>query len=156
MRRTTTLLTAASAAVVVAVSWLCGAWSGRPTEVLAEGRFHQVAHKGGGRAVVARLGSRGTVVRLVDFETSFRPDLEVLLVAAPDALENETVKRSDRVSLGPLVESVSDYPVPDDVDVSRFGCVAVWSRKYDVNFTTAPLAWRDGRQRPAEPGDGQR
>ena len=123
--------------VVVGLSRLASA-----PKVLAAGRFHQVAHKGSGIASVCETADGRRVLRLMDFRTADRSDLYVLLVSAPDALENETVKRAETVSLGPLrsAEGNQEYDVPDEVDLARFRAVTVWSTKYQVNFTTAPLA----------------
>ena len=130
---------------VVALVSVLVALSASPDHVLAEGEFHQVAHKGSGRASLIRSVDGRTLLRLTNLETAYRQDLEVLLVAAPDAGENETVKRSERISVGAYEPDRTDYPVPDGVDVARFRAVTIWSAKYQVNFTTAPLAWRDGR-----------
>ncbi len=111
-------------------------------QVIASGRFHQVAHRGTGLANVWRLRDGKLVLRLSEFRTDHGRDLQVLLIAAPDALENETVANSERVSLGPLEGSAGDqsYPLPDDLDVHKFRAVTIWSSKYLVNFTTAPLS----------------
>ena len=113
----------------------------RSPRVLASGSFHQVAHKGSGTATICELPDGRRVLRLLDFSTSDHPDLVVLLISAPDAPENETVKRAESVSLGPLraAEGNQEYAVPDGVDLDRFHAVTIWNRKYHVNFTTAPL-----------------
>ncbi|HKQ51526.1 MAG TPA: DM13 domain-containing protein [Pyrinomonadaceae bacterium] len=109
--------------------------------VLASGRFHQVAHKGEGTATVYLLRDGRRVLRLTNFRTTHRPDLLLYLISAKDAPENETVKRSEVFSLGPLRshEGDQEYLVPADLDLARFQAVTVWSPKYGVNFTTAPL-----------------
>lgn len=108
---------------------------------LASGCFHQVAHKGAGEAAVYRLADGKLELRLTRFQTYPGTDLEVRLIAAKDAFENETVENSDFVSLGALTSPRGDqsYSLPDDIDLTRFSAVTIWSRKYRVNFTTAPL-----------------
>jgi hypothetical protein len=118
----------------------------RTPRVLAAGGFHQVAHSGAGWAQVCRRSDGRMILRLINFSTAFRPDLEVDLIAAPDACENETVKRSERVSLGRLIAGDGDqeYEIPPDLDLSRWHAVTIWSTRYDVNFATAPLVWQVG------------
>jgi hypothetical protein len=110
-------------------------------QVIATGRFHQVAHKGTGLAKICRLPDGKLVLRLSEFRTDHGRDLQILLIAAPDALENETVANAEHVLVGPLAGSAGDqsYPLPDDLDVHKFRAVTIWSSKYLVNFTTAPL-----------------
>ena len=109
---------------------------------VASGRFHQVAHKGRGRAVIYELPGRKRLLALTDFATAASADLEVLLIRVPDAYENESVELAEPVALGDLLSPEGDqtYLVPDDVDLTAYRAVTVWNRKYRVNFTTAPLA----------------
>jgi hypothetical protein len=132
--------------VVAAIAVLAFAAAGvtrlvSPT-TLASGRFHNVAHKGSGMAEILETASGQRVLRLSDFSTAPAPGLCVLLISAPDARENETVKRSQRMRLGPLAacEGDQDYEIPPGADVRRYRAVTIWSEKYGVNFTTAPLA----------------
>jgi hypothetical protein len=132
----------AAAALALAAFLSAGyLYSAGAPEVLASGRFHQVAHKGEGTAALYRLPDGRRVLRLTAFRTAHRPDLVVYLISAPDALENETVKRSEVFSLGPLASREGDrqYIIPAGPDFGRFHAVTVWSPKYEVNFTTAPL-----------------
>lgn len=109
--------------------------------VLAIGNFHQVAHKGEGTATILEVESGKRALRLKDFRTSGSPDLKVLLISATDARENETVLRSEVLSLGPLqqAEGEQEYLLPPEFDLNRFHAVTIWNDKYKVNFTTAPL-----------------
>lgn len=99
-----------------AASWLVMKYRpGKPVKILAVGEFHPVAHKGS--------------------------DLQVCLVAAADCLENESVERAGFIALGPLrgAEGDQSFDVPIGIDLNRYRAVTIWSRKYRVNFTTAPL-----------------
>ncbi len=51
------------------------------------GRFHDGAHKTSGSATVYQLPDGKRVLRLSEFETSNGPDVQVYMVAAPDALD---------------------------------------------------------------------
>jgi len=108
---------------------------------IAQGFFHSVAHKGSGAAALYRLPGGRRSLRLINFNTSMRPDLTVYLISAADAFDNETVATSSFISLGPLKDAAVEqvYEVPPGIDLSRYHAVTIWSRKYAVNFTTAPL-----------------
>lgn len=114
------------------------------TVTLAEGAFHDVAHKGAGSATLFQLPDGKRVLRFTDFETSNGPDVRVYLGAAPDASDNDTVKNSHFVDLGALKGNLGDqnYDIPSDLDVSNYNSVTIWCRRFGVNFATAPLRRR--------------
>ena len=109
--------------------------------LLASGRFHQVAHKGEGLVTLLQSNNGQRILRLTNFRTTDKSDLTVLLISAPDAHENQTVMNSNVFVLGPLQQAAGDqeYPLPADLDLTHFGAVTIWNKKYQVNFTTAPL-----------------
>jgi len=109
--------------------------------LLATGRFHDGAHKTSGSAMIYNLKEGKRVLRLTDFETSNGPDVQLYLVAAADATDNETVTRAGFVSLGPLRGNRGDqnYEIPSNLDLARYRAVTVWCRRFSVNFGTAPL-----------------
>lgn len=113
----------------------------QPVE-LAAGNFHSVAHDGRGTATIYRLPDGKQVLRLTNFNTSNGPQLELYLVAANDATDNDTVKKAGFVSLGPLKGNQGDqnYDIPAGTDLSKYRAVTVWCVRFSVNFTTAPLA----------------
>ena len=109
--------------------------------LLASGRFHQVAHKGEGVAAILQLDNGQRVLRLTEFRTTENHELAILLISAPDAHENQTVLNSSVFVLGRLQQAAGnqEYSLPADLDLTHFGAVTIWNRKYQVNFTTAPL-----------------
>lgn len=111
-------------------------------QVIASGRFHQVAHRGAGQASIYRTPDGKLFLRLAQFRTDHGRDLQVLMIAATDAMENETVLNAESISLGPLQEFAGDqsYRLPDELDLLKYKAVTVWNSRYLVNFTTAPLA----------------
>jgi hypothetical protein len=111
---------------------------------LAEGNFHDGAHKTAGTATIHQLSDGKRVLRLTNFETSNGPDVRVYLVAAQDVTDNETVTRAGFVELGSLKGNIGDqnYDLPVDTDLSRFKSVTIWCRRFGVNFGTAPLMAR--------------
>jgi Electron transfer DM13 len=111
-----------------------------PSLVLT-GSFHPVAHKGSGSAFLYQYRNGKRLLSLKDLSTAARPDLAVFLIDAPDAFDNDTVKNSRVLSLGPLKGLAQDqvYDVAAGVDLTQYHAVIIWSQKYAVNFTTAPL-----------------
>ena len=109
--------------------------------VIAQGIFHPVAHQGSGRAAVYRGPNGHLSLRLDNLRTALRPDLPVYLISAPDAFDNDTVTNSNFVSLGRLKGGAEDqvYPVPPEINLSQYHAVTIWSERYQVNFTTAPM-----------------
>lgn len=110
--------------------------------VLKEGNFHSVAHETRGSATVYSLPDGKRVLRFTDFETSNGPDVNIYLVAASDAADNDTVKNAGFVSLGPIKGTKGDqnYELPAELDLAKYGAVTVWCKRFGVNFGTAPLA----------------
>lgn len=109
--------------------------------VLAEGKFHAVAHEGEGAATIHRLDDGRRVLRFTGFKTSNGPALKVYLVAADDAADNDTVTKAGFVDLGSLKGNLGDqnYEIPADVDLSKYRAATVWCARFKVNFATAPL-----------------
>jgi hypothetical protein len=109
---------------------------------IAQGDFHGVAHETKGMASVYQLPEGKKVLRFSGFETSNGPDVQVYLVAAPDAKDNETVTRAGFIRIGDLKGNMGDqnYELPAGVDLNKYRSVTIWCRRFGVNFATAPLA----------------
>ena len=110
--------------------------------LLASGPFHNGAHETKGNAAVLELSSGKRILRLTEFETSNGPDLRVLLIAAGDATDSDTVTNSAPIELGRLKSTSGNqsYSVPAGVDLARYRAVTIWSHGLGVNFGTAPLS----------------
>jgi hypothetical protein len=110
-------------------------------EVVASGSFHDVAHKGVGKATIYQLGDGKRVLRFSNFETSNGPDVRVYMVATKDASDSETVKQAGFVEVGALKGNIGDqnYELPSDLDLNRYRAVTIWCKRFSVNFATAPL-----------------
>jgi hypothetical protein len=110
--------------------------------ILSEGPFHGVAHETNGTATIYRLPDGKRVLRFTNFETSNGPDVNVYLVAANDANDNDTVTKAGFYSLGSIKGNKGDqnYDLPDDVDLNQYRAVTIWCKRFGVNFATAPLA----------------
>jgi hypothetical protein len=113
---------------------------------LAQGSFHGVAHETKGMASIYQLPEGQKVLRFSGFETSNGPDVQVYLVAAPDAKDNETVTKAGFIHVGALKGNIGDqnYDLPANVDLSKYRSVTIWCRRFGVNFATAPLMKAQG------------
>lgn len=67
--------------------------------------------------------------------------MRVLLVAAEDASDDETVKKAGYVELGKLKGNIGDqnYDIPSDLDLTTHRAATIWCNRFKVNFGTAPL-----------------
>src|SRR3954454_18656395 len=128
-------------AMMITAHLLTRAWP--HGHLLASGSFHQVTHKGSGEARIYRLSDASLLLAIRSFRTAYVPDLEVLLVANTDAPNNATVLQSRRVHLGRIAAAISTWSatLPPTLDLNLFRAVTIWSPKYQVNFTTAPLSF---------------
>lgn len=146
MNRRKRNITTFTVIVIAAISFVAAqaflAKKGIKQRIVASGKFHRVAHRGDGRATIYQLLSGERILELADFSTGQGQSLEVLLISAPDAFENETVEKSLVYSLGELQTPTSNqvFSIPGHLDLNHVGAVTVWSTKYKVNFTTAPLS----------------
>jgi hypothetical protein len=109
---------------------------------VAEGSFRGVAHETKGSASIYRLPDGKQVLRFSGFQTSNGPDVQVYLVAAPDAQDNETVTKAGFIRVADLKGNMGDqnYDLPANLDLSKYRAVTIWCRRFGVNFATAPLA----------------
>ena len=128
--------------LVVGLSALRGPGSrNADLRLVARGRFHRVAHLGTGIASVYQLPNGRFTMRLTEFRTDEGRDLQVLLIAASDVFENETVEQSEKLLVASLekVEGDQTYSLPDPLDLAKYRAVTIWSGKHHINFITAPL-----------------
>ena len=114
-------------------------------QVIASGKFHDVAHKGVGQATIYQVADGQRLLRFTNFETSNGPDVRVYLVATKDASDSETVKQAGFVEVGVLKGNLGDqnYEVSSDLDLNKYRAVTIWCKRFGVNFATAPLAATD-------------
>jgi len=110
--------------------------------VLASGKFHSVAHDSSGEASVYQLADGKRILRFTNFATSNGPDVHVYLVAADDATDSDTVKKSGFREIASLKGNLGDqnYELPADIDLGKYRAVTIWCQRFGVNFGTAPLS----------------
>jgi hypothetical protein len=109
---------------------------------IAEGSFHGVAHDTKGVAAIYKLPDGKQVLRFSAFQTSNGPDVQVYLIAAPDAKDNETVTKAGFIRIADLKGNMGDqnYELPANLDLTKYRAVTIWCRRFGVNFATAPLS----------------
>jgi hypothetical protein len=114
---------------------------------LATGQFKGYAHETAGNAGIYEVNGK-RVLRLTDFKTSNGPDVHVYLVAAPNAMDDATVKKAGFLDLGSMKGNMGDqnYDVPDNADLDKYQSVTIWCARFNVNFGTAPLKSAGPRQ----------
>jgi hypothetical protein len=110
-------------------------------KLLSSGNFHSVVHDTKGVASIYELPGGNKVLRLSNFETSNGPDVQVYLVAANDANDDETVTKAGFYHLSALKGNKGDqnYDIPATIDCSKYKSVTIWCRRFGKNFGTAPL-----------------
>jgi hypothetical protein len=121
--------------------------AGAPTSepvVLASGKLITHEHETTGTVEVLRLPDGSRVVRLEDLRTSNGPALKVWITDAPviEGLDGWNVFDDGRyVDLGDLKGNIgsSNYPLPDDVDISQLNSVSIWCDRFNVSFGAAEL-----------------
>jgi hypothetical protein len=113
---------------------------------VAAGSFRSVAHETKGIASIYKLPDGKEVLRFSGFETSNGPDVQVYLVAAADAKDNETVTKAGFIRVADLKGNRGDqnYDLPANVDLSKYRAVTIWCRRFGVNFATASLVSAKG------------
>ena len=109
---------------------------------VAEGNFRGIAHETKGSASIYKLPDGKQVLRFSGFETSNGPDVQVYLVAASDAKDNEAVTKAGFIRVADLKGNMGDqnYDLPANVDLNKYRAVTIWCRRFGVNFATAALA----------------
>jgi len=109
--------------------------------VLSQGSFYDIAHIGGGQALVYQLADGPRILRLQDFEVDNGPDLHVYLVPINPVPDSVGVEIPGSVDLGKLKGNIGDqnYEIPADLDLSQFQSVVIWCQPFRVPFIAASL-----------------
>jgi len=73
------------------------------------------------------------------FSTSNGPDLKVVLHR--DSSVSSSIDESDYIEIAPLESTRGQqrYLIPEEVDLSDYGTVAIWCRQFNVTFGYARL-----------------
>ena len=91
-------------------------------------------HAGSGNAEVVDRGDGDRVLTLTDLDVDPGPDVDVLLSASPENID-------DAVNLGGLKGSSGnqEYAIPADTDVGRYSNVVLWCNPFTVRIAVAEL-----------------
>ncbi|MFJ3539244.1 DM13 domain-containing protein [Streptomyces sp. NPDC090109] len=111
---------------------------------VARGAFISHEHTTTGTVKIVRLADGTHTLRLEGLDTSNGPDLHVLLSDAPvkEGTAGWRVFDDGRyVDLAKLKGNKGDqnYPLPADVDWSKYPGVSIWCDRFDVSFGAAAL-----------------
>ena len=111
------------------------------SQIIEAGTFSGVMHPTTGNATIYRLGNGSRILRFTNFRTSNGPDVHVYIVAAEDAKDSKTVKRSAFIDLGKIKGNIGDqnYALSADLDLSKYRTVSIWCKRFAINFGAAPL-----------------
>ena len=108
--------------------------------VVKSGEFMEVdsVHGGEGTASIYKLPDGSHVLRLQDFGVTNGPDLRVILAVEP---EPDGFLSGNYTELGKLKGNIGNqnYPIPENVDPSRFNSVVIYCKPFHVLFSFATL-----------------
>lgn len=109
--------------------------------VLESGTFYGIMHPTAGTVTIYALGDGNRLLRFTNFRTTNGPNVHVYLVAAADAPDNASVQRAGFIDLGAIKGNMGDqnYTLPRGVDLSKYGAISIWCKRFRVNFGAAPL-----------------
>jgi len=114
------------------------------TVVTASGAFYRLDQVGKGRAIVYRLPTGQSLLRLQDFYVSPNTDLEVRLspLAAPRSTDEFFSAPSVWVAPLDITAGSMNLPVPDSVHPSRYRSVVIWCERLHSAYAAASLTPR--------------
>lgn len=109
--------------------------------VLSDSQLIEVGRAGTGRVLVIELPDGNRVVRFEDLDVVNGPDLVVILSPSALVTDRELYDDGDFISLGDLKgnQGNQNYEIPADVDLSQFGTVAIWCRRFNYTFNAAEI-----------------
>lgn len=130
-----------------------GTGTNRPTlpVLLSQGAFQSLGHHTEGTAAVYQTPGDGHVLRLSNFRTSNGPDVRVYLVEGNNGKDDARIRKGGFLDLGVLKGNIGDqnYKLPANVDLSKYGSVSIWCKRFAVNFAAAPLQPQAANMEPS-------
>lgn len=98
-------------------------------------------YQGSGRASIYQVGDTRRVLRLDPFEVTDGPELHVLLSEHPEPRTSADVMLPTYVDLGALAapSGSQNYEIPENVDLSRYQSVVIYSTPFNIVYITATL-----------------
>jgi hypothetical protein len=126
---------------------------GDEPRILYAGGFTTIdaQHQGDGIADIFRLGQEQRYVLFLDynFSVSNGPDLHVILSLTPVPRTSAETLLPEHLDLGPLLETegAQFYPIPEGTDIEKYESVVVYSRSFNIVYTSADLEAVSGEVR---------
>jgi hypothetical protein len=140
--------------MIATVSLFVATFLGAPTQVSAQsaqpilvamGQFGEVDgfHKGEGKALVFQVPDGKRIVRFEDFKVTNGPDLFVYLSAHPAPRNSGQLHQGSALEVARLKGNIGNqnYPLPANVDTSKFKSVVIYCKQFSVIFSTAELTF---------------
>ena len=108
-------------------------------ETAAKGSFTSYAHETKGTAELVSSSGKN-FLRLSSFSTSNGPDVHVYLVKGKDS-SGDGVNKNGFLDLGTIKGNIGDqnYQIPSGTNLDDFGAVAIWCKRFNVDFGGASL-----------------
>ncbi|MFQ5554706.1 MAG: DM13 domain-containing protein [Acidimicrobiia bacterium] len=108
---------------------------------LSDTQMTGVGRSGSGRVLVLDLGDGSRLVRFEDLDVTNGPDLVVILSPSPLVDDREVYDDGEFLVLGDLKgnQGNQNYDIPPEVDLDRYGSIAIWCRRFNYTFTAAAL-----------------
>jgi electron transfer DM13 len=116
-----------------------GGWPG--PAMVAGGDFRSLEHETTGHAVIVELADGSRLLRFENLNTLNGPDLHVYLSPVPAGDDARAYGGAGYVDLGRLKGNIGsqNYPLPKDLDLSKFRSAVIWCKRFSVGFGVAPL-----------------
>jgi hypothetical protein len=110
--------------------------------IMAVGTFKEIdaIHKASGKVTIFQLPDNSKVLRIEDFEVTNGPELHIILTRKADPLTAADVG-TDYYDLGNIQGNVGNqnYNVPSEVDLSQYLGVVIYSKPFQVVFSSAAI-----------------
>ena len=135
-------------AVPVAWSLNASAAAGASAEpvMLATGQFVDADsfHRGEGKVLLIRLPDGQRFIRFENFKVTNGPDLYVYLSSHPAPRSSAQLHEGGAFEVARLKGNIGNqnYPLPVDLDLSKFKSVAIYCKRFRTMFSSAELTFR--------------
>lgn len=110
------------------------------TKLISQGSFESYAHETKGSALISEVEGK-SILSLKDFETSNGPDVHVYLVKGNNP-DQASVGKNGFLDLGVIKgnQGNQNYELPAGTNLDEYGAVAIWCKRFGVDFGGAALA----------------
>ena len=111
----------------------------QPSSLIKSGSFSSLAHSTQGNVRIVNKSGKHYLELDSSFQTDNGPDLLIVLHRASQP--GAKFAEGDYVVLGNLqrTNNAQSYEIPANLNLSDYGSVAIWCRKFNVTFGAATL-----------------